>query len=84
MEDYKLNPESFCSQKAMVRSHLLDGKPITQLEALKLYGSLRLSAIIYDLRDEGIPIEMERICVSPRKRVGSYYIKSEHLKNLAK
>ena len=78
MEDYKMN-EEFTSQKAQVRHHLLQGKSITPLEALRLVGSLRLSAIIYDLREEGLPIEMERLQVSPKKRVAKYYIKPENL-----
>ena len=87
MEDYKMN-EEFTSQKAQVRHHLLQGKSITPLEALRLCGSLRLSAIIYDLRDEGLPIITEKIQVSPKKRVAKYYIYPKYLeeynKNLKK
>ena len=77
-KDYQWN-EEFPTQKSVVRQHLLDGKSITQLEALKLCGSLRLSAIIFCLREEGLPIEMERLQVSPKKRVARYYIKPENL-----
>ena len=73
--DYQWNPDEFTSQKTMIRQHLLEGKSITQLDALKLYGCLRLSAIIFDLRDEGLDIVTERIQVSPRKRCAKYYIK---------
>lgn len=79
-KDYQWNPEEFASQKAMIRAHLLDGKSITPLEALNKFGSLRLSAIIFRLREEGLPIEMERLQVSPKKRVARYYIKPENLK----
>ena len=58
---------------------MLDGKSITQLEALSLYGCLRLSAVIFDLREEGLPIVTEKLQVSPKKRVGNYYIKKEDL-----
>lgn len=44
------------SQKEMVLKHLKEGKEITPLEALKEYGSLRLGAIIFDLRKEGYNI----------------------------
>ena len=79
-KDYQWNPDEFASQKAMIRAHLLDGKSITPLEALNKFGSLRLSAIIFRLREEGLPIEMERLQVSPKKRVARYYIKPENLK----
>ena len=79
-KDYQWNQDEFASQKAMIRAHLLDGKSITPLEALNNFGSLRLSAIIFRLREEGLPIEMERLQVSPKKRVARYYIKPENLK----
>lgn len=77
--DYQWNKEEFASQKKQIREHLLSGKHITQLDALKLYGALRLSAIIFDLREEGLPIVMEKIQVAPRKKCGDYYIKPEDL-----
>lgn len=77
-KDYEWNNE-FPTQKSVIRQHLLDGKSITQLEALRLCGSLRLSAIIYDLREEGLQIKTERLQVSPRKRVARYYINKENL-----
>ena len=79
-KDYQWNPDEFASQKAMIRAHLLDGKSITPLEALNKFGSLRLSAIIFRLREEGLPIVTEKIQVSPKKRVARYFIKPENLK----
>ena len=79
MKDYELN-EEFGTQKANVRAWLLDGRSITPLEALNNFGSLRLSAIIFRLREEGLPIEMERLQVTPKKRVARYFIKPENLK----
>lgn len=76
------NPETSASQKAQVRAHLLRGKSITPLEALNHYGSLRLSAIIFDLREEGLPIVTEKLQVSPKKRVARYYISKENLAKL--
>lgn len=81
MKDYEWN-EEFPTQKSIVRQHLLDGNSITPLEALRLCGSLRLSAIIFRLREEGLPIEMERLQVSPRKRVAQYYLPKDYLKKL--
>lgn len=73
------NPETSATQKAQVRAWLLQGKHITPLEALRMFGSLRLSAIIFDLREEGMKIETDKLQVSPRKRVADYYIKPENL-----
>lgn len=44
------------TQKAIILAELKDGKTVTALEAFKLCGSLRLSSIIYTLRDEGYNI----------------------------
>ena len=81
MKDYEWN-EEFPTQKAGVRAWLLEGKTITQLEALNRFGSLRLSAIVFDLREEGLPIITERLQVSPRKRVANYYLPKDYLETL--
>ena len=44
------------TQKAIILAELRKGKTITALEAFKLCGSLRLSSIIFCLRDEGYNI----------------------------
>ncbi len=44
------------SQQEMVLKHLKEGKEISPLEALTKYGSLRLGAIIFNLRKEGYNI----------------------------
>ena len=79
-KDYEWNDE-FATQKARVRSWLMEGNKITPLEALRMFGSLRLSAIIFDLRDEGLPIVTEKIQVAPRKRVAEYYLPKDYLAN---
>lgn len=81
MKDYEWN-EEFGTQKANVRAWLLKGRSITPLEALNKFGSLRLSAIIFDLREEGLPIVTEKIQVSPRKRVARYYLPIDYLESL--
>lgn len=75
------NPETTASQKSQIKAWLIAGHSITQLEALKMFGSLRLSAIIFDLRDEGLPIITEKFQVSPKKRVAKYYIDKNYLNN---
>ncbi len=47
------------SKKSKVLAHLVGGKSITPIEALELYGSFRLGAIIFDLRADGHKIETE-------------------------
>ena len=81
MKDYEWN-EEFGTQKANVRAWLLNGNTITPLEALNKFGSLRLSAIIFKLREEDLPIITEKIQVSPRKRVAQYYLPKDYLETL--
>ena len=59
------------SQEKQIRDYLLTGKSLTSLQALNLFGCLRLSARIYDLIDYGVPIESEMIEVNG-KRVAQY------------
>lgn len=57
-----MEQEIYTTQLANIRKHLEDGKPITALEALNLYGCFRLSAHIHTLRNEyGMNIATERI-----------------------
>ena len=70
------------TQQKKVLKHLHYYKNgITSFQAFKLYGITRLSAVIYDLKKNGIEIEMERI---PKKnedgtvtRYGRYFLKPE-------
>lgn len=78
MKDYEWN-EEFETQKDGVRSWLLDGKAITPIDALRLFGSLRLSSIIHRLRNEGLPIITEKLQVSPKKRVARYFLPVEYI-----
>lgn len=56
----------------LVRSHLESGHSITSLEAIRLFGATRLSAIIYTLRHAyGLPIAGERIVVPTRRGVNA-------------
>ena len=41
----------------LVKSHLLERGKITSWEAIENYGATRLSAIIFNLRDRGMPID---------------------------
>ena len=44
------------SQKDDVKNVLIKGQSITPIEALNKFGAFRLSAIIFDLRAEGLNI----------------------------
>lgn len=61
------------SQNEMIKKHLLKGNSITPLQALELFGSLRLGARIYDLRKKGLKIKTLRV-VEGRKNYAKYYI----------
>lgn len=45
----------------LVKNHLLTRGKITSWEAIENYGATRLSAIIFKLRDKGMPIETNKI-----------------------
>lgn len=59
------------SQTDRILAHL-QREPITPLQALRLYGCLRLGARILDLRSKGYAISTDLIEVSGRKRVARY------------
>ena len=45
------------TQTEQIRNHLLEGKSITPLDALRDYGCFRLAARIDELRKEGLEIQ---------------------------
>ena len=47
------------SKQSKVLAHLISGKSITPIQALELYGSFRLGAIIFELRADGHKIDTE-------------------------
>lgn len=63
------------TQNEMILGHMLEGKSITALDALNLYGCMRLGARVYDLKRDGYPIESRMITVGPNdKRVSVYWM----------
>ena len=60
------------SQNARILSHLKEGKTLTPLEALDLFGCFRLSGRIQDLEAEGHKIESKLIELPNGKRVSQY------------
>ena len=47
------------SKQSKVLAHLISGKTITPIQALELYGSFRLGALIFNLRADGHKINTE-------------------------
>ena len=56
-----MNEERLESQISRVKRHLIEGKSITPMDALILFGAFRLSHIIYVLRKEGYNIKTDLI-----------------------
>ena len=64
------------SQRDAILNHLKSGRTITSLEALNLYGCLRLAAIIHTLREEEFQIKTEMIDVNG-KTIAEYSLVQE-------
>ena len=77
MANPNLNPESSASQATQIAAYLMQGNHITPLEALNLFGSLRLSAIIFVLRERGYKIQTQRIKTHTGEWVAEYWINPE-------
>lgn len=60
------------AQKEQVLKHLMQGKKLTPLDALKKFDSIRLAARISELRKEGHLIHSKLITVPSGKRVAQY------------
>ena len=61
------------SQTALIKGWLLNGRSITQLDALNMFGCFRLAARIADMREQGFNIMTEMITVND-KRIACYYL----------
>lgn len=64
------------------REHLLEGKPITRLEAVILYGVANLPDLIKDLRSEGWIVKSQRVPYAVAARRVNEYAVFEPPKNL--
>jgi hypothetical protein len=64
------------SQNAMVLAHLARGKTLTQLDALRKFGSMRLGARIYELKRRGHRIKAQMVTLSNGKIVAEYSMPS--------
>lgn len=66
------------TQEEMIRKHLNKKGSITSWEAIKLYGCTRLSAKIYNLRNEGLKIRTEH--VTKKNRFGYLVTFAKYIK----
>ena len=62
------------SQEQLILEYLQQGNSITQLEALNMFGDLRLSDRIFKLKAKGHNIDKVMVPVAKRKRVAAYFI----------
>lgn len=57
------------------REHLLEGKPITRLEAIILYGVANLPDLVSEMRREGWSVQSRRIpYAAAARRVNEYAV----------
>jgi hypothetical protein len=59
------------TQKEQIKKHLLSRKSITPIQALNKFGCLRLAAVIYKLKNEGLKI-MTEIEYNKKKQYAKY------------
>ena len=70
------NIESSESQNKRILDYLKKGNRLTSLEALKMFGCMRLASRISDIRKNhpDINIVVDRIETSNKKKVAQYYV----------
>jgi len=61
-------------QENEILEYLQAGNSLTQLQALGLFGSLRLSARIFNLRQAGWNIQTNRVATDTGKYIAEYFM----------
>lgn len=61
------------TQTEQIRNYLEEGGELTQLDAIVLFGCLRLGARIWDLKKIGVPVKKETVNKN-NKHFAKYYI----------
>ena len=75
MANVNENEKSSQSQNAKIAEYLKQGHSITPLDALNLFGCMRLGARIADIKERyGLNIISDRVTTPTGKRVASYRI----------
>jgi len=72
--EFKYDPKKSSTQEARIMRHLYEGKAITPLEALNLYGCMRLASVVCRLKQQGHNIEVEMVKSSAGKRFAKYFL----------
>ena len=68
------------NQNQMTLDRLMDGRPLTPMEALNEYGCFRLAGRVYELKKMGWPIKCERKETESGKVVGFYSLDMDRTK----
>ena len=76
MANVNLNKKESESQCSKIAEYLKKGYSITSLEALKLFGCMRLASRIWDLRVHGYNIGKKIITTPTNKRVCEYFLQT--------
>jgi hypothetical protein len=72
------------TQNELIKAYLLGGKKLNPLHALNKFGTFRLSARIFELRNKGITIESQLIQLPNGKAVSEYWLNKAEIKRLKK
>ena len=80
MENVNWNEESTKTQMSRIANYMMQGYHITPLEALNKFGSLRLAAVIFNLREKGYVIQTQKVKTENGKYVSEYWINEEDRK----
>jgi len=75
MDDNKNLPDC-ASQNAKIRAWLMEGNEITSWDAIRMFGCTRLSARIYNLREQGLDIKVRRRLVPSGASVAVYFLEN--------
>ena len=70
------------TQKQKIKEWLESGRSITPIEALEMFGSFRLGAIIFTLREEGMPIKTEFVTNRYKTKFAKYTLERPEQPNL--
>jgi len=70
------------TQKQLIKEYLQSGRSITPIEALEMLGSFRLGAIIFTLREEGMPIKTEFVTNRYKTKFAKYTLEQPVQVNL--
>lgn len=73
-ETHHQNKPIGSKQCQQVLAHLQSGKPITALEALRLYGIFRLASRIHDLKKHGVEVNVRDVSTEGGKKIAQYYL----------